>query len=131
MEISEVAKGWVERWSYEVGDSKRDEFEWVDEFEYVATHEIHACCCSDIGQCNISYSFFLTIVFSFYVKSKSRVSTHYWWSRYGGFVLFLTDQKRHQNSCTRSYSNVGYGCGADVSRRVFISYRYVGMKLDR
>jgi hypothetical protein len=26
---------------------------------------------------------------------------------------------------------VGYGCGADVSRRVFISYRYVGMKLDR
>ncbi len=32
--------GWVERWAYEVDDPKRDEFEWVDEFEYVATHEI-------------------------------------------------------------------------------------------
>ena len=40
MDINEVAKGWVERWAYEVGDPKRDEFEWVDEFEYVATHEI-------------------------------------------------------------------------------------------
>ncbi len=40
MEINEVAMGWVERWAYEVDDPKRDEFEWVDEFEYVATHEI-------------------------------------------------------------------------------------------
>lgn len=39
MNINEVAKAWIEMWSYEVNDPERDKFDWVHDFEYEATHE--------------------------------------------------------------------------------------------
>ncbi len=34
MDIENIAKAWVEMWSFEIDDPKRDDFEWVDDIEY-------------------------------------------------------------------------------------------------
>lgn len=39
MEIEKIAKAWIEMWSYEVNAPERDNYEWVEDFEYEATHE--------------------------------------------------------------------------------------------
>ena len=37
--IKDVAKAWVEMWSYDLESLERDNFDWVEDFEYEATYE--------------------------------------------------------------------------------------------
>lgn len=39
MELSKVAKAWVEMWRYEFNDPKRRQYDWVDDFEYDVVYE--------------------------------------------------------------------------------------------
>ncbi len=38
-EIQKIADAWIEMWTHDVDDPKREKFSWVDDFEYEATHE--------------------------------------------------------------------------------------------
>ena len=39
MDINKVAQAWIEMWNLDVDDPARDQFEWVEDFEYGAVHE--------------------------------------------------------------------------------------------
>ena len=39
MNIGKVAKAWIEMWDYEINDKERDEYEWVEDFEYDAVYD--------------------------------------------------------------------------------------------
>lgn len=39
MDINKVAQAWIEMWNLDVDDPARDQFEWVEDFEYNAVYK--------------------------------------------------------------------------------------------
>ena len=39
MKIEEIAKSWIEMWSIDVNDPRRDKYSWVDDIEYEYVYE--------------------------------------------------------------------------------------------
>lgn len=39
MDLNKVAQAWIEMWNLEVDDPARHQFEWVEDFEYIAVYE--------------------------------------------------------------------------------------------